>query len=408
MHSRLTRRAFTSFAIGSFFGCDDIERTKVSSPEPSHRATAALPEPSSQPHRAPPERVIPLFRFYPGLASRISHIPLGVFPTPIEHASKLGDRIGIPNLWIKRDDLSGEIYGGGKTRKLEFYLAHARANGSREIVTFGGFGSNQAVATALWGKAAGFSVRLMLAPQMPSAHVEKNLFAMRRAGAVIQVVRDGVGAAEIRAKTQGLRAKAPAPYLIPPGGSSPLGNMAFVNAALELNDQVLSGRCPMPDCIYLAMGTMGSAVGIAMGLELLGLKPIVVAVRASSPETSSESAFFRLAKETVAFARSIDPTFPDLRIGRARVRFVTNHLGGGYGFPTRAGASAMTLVEQAQGYSLEPTYTAKAMAALVDEAKRLTGKTVLFWNSHSTRPLLTDGVRPEDFPRELQEYLRKD
>lgn len=407
MVPRLTRRAFSSLAIGSLLGCDDAKPVASPPPDASSRASDPLPLPSATPTPVPPEYVLPLFRACPGLAARISRLPLGVFPTPTERAAKLGERIGIPNLWIKRDDLSGKAYGGGKTRKLEFYLAEARAKGAREIITFGGFGSNQAVATALWGKAAGFSVRLMLAPQMPSEYVEKNLFAMRHAGATMEVVRDGVGAAEVRAKKAVERAKSVAPYVIPPGGSSPLGNLAFINAAMELGDQVRSGACPMPDCIYLAMGTMGSAVGIAIGIELLGLEVEVVAVRASSPQTSSEARFFAMAKETIAFARALDPAFPDVRLPRMRIRFVTNQLGGGYGFSTRSGASAMKLVEETEGYSLEPTYTAKAMAALVGDAKRLANKTVLFWNSHNTQPLETEGVRLDDFPRELREYLRK-
>jgi D-cysteine desulfhydrase len=279
--------------------------------------------------------------------------------------------------------------------------------GQKQIITFGGYGSNQAVATALWGKSNGFVVKLLLAPQLSSTYVEKNLFAMLRAGATIEVVRDGVGAAESRAKEDLERNAGKGVYLIPPGGSSPLGNLAFINAAMELADQIQSGQCPMPDCIYLAMGTMGSAVGLAIGFELLGLETEVVAVRASSAATSSETRFFAMAKETIEYARSLVPTFPAIRLDRRRIRFQTQQLGGGYGFPTRTGITAMKIVEQTQGYSLEPTYTAKAMAALVADAKRLDKKNVLFWNSHNTRLVPTDGVGPNDFPRELQEYLQQ-
>jgi D-cysteine desulfhydrase len=297
------------------------------------------------------------------------------------------------------------MYGGGKTRKLEFYLAQAKREGAHEVITFGAYGSNQAVATALWGKAHGLAVKLVLAPQMPSWYVENNLFAMQRAGAKIEVARDGVGAAEMRAKENIAHNKGGGIYLIPPGGSSPLGNLAFINAAMELAEQVHAGVCPLPDCIYLAMGTMGSAVGIAIGLELLGLGTEVVVVRASSVATSSESRFFAMAKETLAYARTLDPTFPDMQIDRHHVRFQTHQLGGGYGFPTRAGTAAMKLVAETQGYPLEPTYTAKAMAALIADEKSLAKKTVLFWNSHNTRPLATDGVGIDDFPRELRSYL---
>ena len=403
---RLSRRAFSSFAIGSLFGCDDASR--ASSPAPpvlqasvEPRASASIEPVITKPASVP----LPLFRAYPALASRISRMPLGQFPTPVERAEKLGALIGVPNLWFKRDDISGTEYGGGKTRKLEFYLGEARAKGARQIITFGGYGSNQAVATALWGRTHGFAVKLLLAPQLPNRYVEKNLLVMRKAGATIEVARDGVGAAEQRAKESIERSEGKGVYLIPPGGSSPLGNVAFVNAAMELAQQIQSGQCPMPDCIYLAMGTMGSAVGLAIGLELVGLRTEVVAVRASSAATSSEARFFAMVKETLAYARSLDPAFPTLRLDRRRIRFQTQQLGGGYGYPTRKGVAAMKLVEDAQGYSLEPTYTAKAMAALVAEAKRLEKMTVLFWNSHNTQLVESDGVGPNDFPRELRDYL---
>ncbi len=405
---RLSRRAFSSLAIGSLLGCDDTARgLPQASPVLQASAEPTLVAPIEPLVATPANVVLPLFRAYPALAARVVRMPLGEFPTPVERAEKLGALIGVPNLWIKRDDISGAQYGGGKTRKLEFYFGEARANGAREVITFGGYGSNQAVATALWGKANGFAVKLLLAPQMPSPYVEKNLLVMRRAGATIEVVRDGVGAAELRAKENVERNGGKGAYLIPPGGSSPLGNLAFVNAAMELAEQIHAGRCPLPDCIYLAMGTMGSAVGLAIGLQLMELGIEVVAVRASSAATSSETRFFALVKETIAYARSLDPTFPSLRLDRRRVRFQTHQLGGGYGFPTRAGIAAMKLVEEAQRYSLEPTYTAKAMAALIADARRLEKKTVYFWNSHNTQSVQSHGVGPNDFPRELHEYLRQ-
>lgn len=403
---RLSRRAFSSLAIGSLFGCDDGRSMSVPAPSVLQAPVEPKPIATIESVVANPVKVpLPLFRAYPALAARVARMPLGQFPTPIERAEKLGKMIGVPNLWFKRDDISGGKYGGGKTRKLEFYLGEARAKEAREIITFGGYGSNQAVATALWGKANGFAVKLLLAPQISNRYVEKNLFAMLRAGAMIEVVRDGVGAAEQRVKESIERNAGNGSYIIPPGGSSPLGNLAFVNAAMELAEQIHEGRCPAPDCIYLAMGSMGSAVGLAIGFELLGLGTEVVAVRASSAATSSVARFFAMVKETVAYARSLDPAFPALRMDRRRIRFQTQQLGGGYGFPTRAGVAAMKLVEDAQGYSLEPTYTAKAMSALVAEAKRLEKKTVLFWNSHNTQLVESGGVGPNDFPRELREYL---
>ena len=401
---QIDRRTFSALALSTLVGCDERTSASPSTSAPaaaSASASAAAPAPAP----APVDYVPPLFRAHPGLAPHLPRLPLALLPTPVERATKLGAKAGIPGLHVKRDDLSGAAYGGGKTRKLEFFLADARAKGAREIVTFGAFGSNQAVATALYGAAQGFSVTLLLAPQKPSAFVRTNLLAARRAGAMIRVVHGGVAEAEAEAKRAAKAAKGVAPYLVPPGGSSPLGNLAFVNAAFELAEQVGSGVCPLPDCIYLAMGTMGSAVGLAIGLELSGLRTEVVAVRTSSPETSSEARFFAMARETVAFARSLDETFPDVRLSHARVRFATNHLGAGYGAPTKKGERAITLAAETEGMTLEPTYTGKTLAALLDDTKRLDGKVVLFWNSQNSRPLVTEGVKPEDFPRILRDVI---
>lgn len=403
---RLSRRAFSSLVLGSLMGCDEHARET-----PIATAVSAPPEPlppvTPSAQIVLPDPAISLFRAYPSLEKRVPRLPLGRYPTPIERAENLGREIGVPNLWIKRDDLSGDLYGGGKTRKLEFYLAEAKLQNAKEIATFGAYGSNQAVATALWGKAHGFVIRVVLAPQMPSVYVQKNLFALARAGARIEISRDGVGAAEVRIRNEAQRNAQRATYLIPPGGSSPLGNLAFVNAAFELGEQIKAGQCPSPDCIYLAMGTMGCVVGLALGLEMQGLGTEVVAVRASSAETSSDGRLRTMAKETATFVHALDEAIPVMRVGRARVRIQAHQLGGGYGFATRSGEAAMRVFAQSQGYALEPTYTAKAFAAVVADAKRLAGKTVLFWNSHNTRPIAVDGVRPDDFPRELQEYLQR-
>jgi D-cysteine desulfhydrase len=320
---------------------------------------------------------------------------------------RLGAHLGL-DLFFKRDDLSGALYGGGKTRKLEFFLADARAKGAKRIVTFGGVGSNQAVATALFGASLGFQVKLSLAPQMPSEYVRNNLLAARRAGAEIELATAGVAKAEEAVRRAVERESARITYLVPPGGSSPLGNLAFVSAALELCEQIAGGRAPVPDRIYIAMGTMGSAVGLALGLEMAGIRSEVVAVRASSPETSSRARFFAMAKETVAFAKTLDSSFPDVKLGHARVRFSENHLGKGYGRATKEGLAAMELAMKTEGHALEPTYTAKAMAALVADAEGLEGKTVVFWNSHNARPLVTEGVDPRTFPATLRHYVETD
>jgi D-cysteine desulfhydrase len=335
----------------------------------------------------------------------VPRLALADLPTPVEPARRLGQRAGLDSLYVKRDDLCGALYGGGKTRKLELLLADAREAGARSVITFGGAGSNQAVATALYAAQFGLRATLLLAAQTGSEHLRRNLLAAHRAGAALRFVP---GVAEAEAEARRLAARAPhgqAPYLIPPGGSSPLGNLAFINAALELAEQIAAGQMPAPDFLYVAMGTMGCAVGLALGLKAAGLKTQVVAVRASSPDTSSEPGLLAMAKETVAYARRLDPSFPELALRRGDVQIAVKHLGAGYGRPTPEGLRAIDAAREEEGWALEPTYTGKALAALLAGAPALDGKVVLFWNTHSSRPLAVDGVDPRSLPAAFQAYF---
>jgi D-cysteine desulfhydrase len=394
----LSRRAFLHLGLAGLCACDT-----ATPPPPA--PIASTPPSAPAPSAAPP--VSPLARAFPRLAERVPRLPWVLLPTPIEPAPRLARRAGLDTLLVKRDDLSGLLYGGGKTRKLAFYLADAQRKGARSVCTFGGAGSNQAVATALYAAELGLRAILMLAPQLPGEHVRTNLLAALHAGAEIHFIPGGVAAAEERALREARRAPRDAPYIIPPGGSSPLGNLAFIEAALELADQIAAGKLPAPDILYMAMGTMGSAVGMAIGLRIAGLRTEVAAVRASSPETSSEARFFALARETVTFARGLDPAFPDIRLERGDVRVIANHLGAGYARPTAEGERAIALAREKESWALEPTYTGKTMAALLADAARLKEKVVLFWNSHNARPLALAGADSARLPAGLRAYFGK-
>jgi len=403
---RLSRRAFAALLAAAPWACDAAPPS-ASKPAASQPPAPPPPPPSSSVAPAAPlSYVPPLLRTYPGLAARVPRVPLASLPTPVERASRLGQP-GLADLYIKRDDQSGALHGGGKTRKLELLLAEAQQAGARDVVTFGGAGSNHAVATALYASQLGFHTILMLAAQPGSDHVRENLLAMQRAGAEIRAV-PGVAEAEARARRLWARsAPGKAPFVLPAGGTSPLGNLAYINAALELAEQVGAGLMPVPDVLYVAMGTMGCVVGLAIGLKLAGLGTKVVAVRASSPETSSEARLFAMIDSTVAYARGLDPAFPAVRLGRSDVEIAGAYLGRGYAQPTAAGLSAIALARETEGLSLESTYTGKALAALLASAEALSGKVVLFWNTHNGRPLQTDGVDPRSLPSGFWHYFER-
>lgn len=387
----LSRRGFTSAVLACAAGCERHESARPGPIADTQAPAASSPSPTPP---APPTPA--LFRAFPRLASNLNVLPLATLPTPLEPARRLGATLGLEVL-AKRDDLTSSLHGGGKTRKLAFLLGDALAKGARDVVTFGSVGSNQAVATALHGAALGLRVTLALAPGPHDESTRAKLLAARRAGASLRLVSGGVAQAEAEARRDETRG---GPYVIPQGGSSALGNLAFVDAGLELAEQ-LARRTSMHVPVYVAMGTMGSAVGIAIGLTLAGVPAEVVAVRASGPATSSQARFDAMVRETVAFARRLDPSFPEVA---PRVRIEGRQLGGGYARATASGLAAIEQAEREEGWHLEPTYTGKTLAALIADAPRLAGAPVVFWCSHHMAPLVTDGATAADVPPELRRY----
>jgi 1-aminocyclopropane-1-carboxylate deaminase/D-cysteine desulfhydrase-like pyridoxal-dependent ACC family enzyme len=373
-------------------------------------APAAL-DPALTPTPTPPldaardDGELPLFTAYPRLGQVIARVRLGLFPTPVEQASALGARLGIGALHVKRDDLSGALYGGGKTRKLELFLGEARRDGHRAVITFGGAGSHHALATAIYASTLGMKAILMLLPQPGDALVREALLAELGCGATIRLaasIGSGERAARRLLHDAGDRRE---PYVIPMGGTSPLGNVAFVNAAFELRRDVERGLLPEPDVVYLAMGTMGSAAGLGLGLAALGMKTRVVAVRASSPGTSSAARLRAAVIATREYLRAIDPSFPAVDPDRCAISIAGGQLGRGYALPTKKGLAAIDVARDLAGLSLEPTYTGKALAALIDDAPTLSRQVVLFWNSQSSRPLETGNVDTHALPAELRGYF---
>jgi D-cysteine desulfhydrase len=360
--------------------------------------------------------MIPLFQHYPALQQAIPHLPLALLPTPVEPWSNLGRETSVGALYVKRDDISGEAYGGNKVRKLEFLLARARARGAQSVLTFGAAGSNHALATAIYARQLGLQAISMLVPQQNAHTVQRNLLRGQVAGASLRLfggrkmVSEGT-VAEIVARH---RAGLALPFIIPAGGSAPLGVVGFVNAAFELRAQIEAGQIPEPDRIYVASGTMGTCVGLALGLAAAGLKTRVVAVRVTTaPYTTPEKAR-KLFSRTLGLLRRADPSFPDRAFPEAQFSLRDEFLGEGYARYTEAGAAAVRAVKALEGVSLEGTYTGKALACLISDGASgiLEGQTVLFWNTYngqSQEDVLKNvdyHQLPEGFHRYFQEPVQ--
>ena len=340
--------------------------------------------------------MIPLFEQYPLLRERLPYIPLGEFPTPVQKLERLGAELDISQLYIKRDDLSGKLYGGNKPRKLEFILGNALRSGASETIAFGGAGSNLALATAIYARQVGLKSISMLIPQPNAQYVRRNLLMshycgaeLHSCGAELESVRN-MPLVCLATLYQLLRCRLKNrrfPHLIPPGGSSPLGVTGFINAAFELRKQITNGEMPEPDYIYVACGTMGTAAGLILGLKVAKLNSRVISVRVTSEKFINARGMIKLINKTASLLHSRDASFPRFEFSTTDVDIRHDYFGKRYALFTNEGMEAVSLMRECEGIKLDGTYTGKTLAALIDDAKSgsLRGRAVLFWNTLNSR-----------------------
>lgn len=356
----------------------------------------------------------PLFHEYSQLAEHLPHIPLGEFPTPVENATCLADALGLRRLFIKRDDLSGRIYGGNKVRKLEFLLGDALRRDAREVVTVGFAGSNHTLATTIYAGQAGLASVSMLMPQPNAHYVQRNLLASHAFRAELHHYRNltQLSLGMIGLNLRGMTCHARRPHYIPAGGSCPLGVVGYVNAALELRDQIRAGVLPEPDVIYVALGSMGTAAGLALGLHAAGVRSRIVAVRVIEERWAPRQQLFRLLCQTDALLRRFAPAFPQWDATQGNLVLRDDCLGEGYARFTADGVQAAELLQTHAGLPLNGAYSAKAFAALLTDARqsRLADKNVLFWNTYNSRDLsaVTSGVDYHQLPPPFHRYFEED
>lgn len=346
----------------------------------------------------------PLADLYPAFAARLPTLPLADLPTPVTTAAfETGGRAA--TVLIKRDDISARPYGGNKVRKLEYVLARARARGARRIATFGAVGSNHAVATAIHAREAGFDCTCFLSHQSLKPGLGRALRIHQSVGT--EIVAYGGNRpqriATLRKYLQGRRA-----WVVPLGGSSWLGTVGFVNAGLELAAQTVAGDCRPPARIYIALGTMGSAAGLALGLALAGLDTEVHAVRVTDEQYANAAAAHRLVRKTADMMRHYGAPLPAGIEEKVRLVCRDEFFGEGYGRSTPAADRAVSLAADAAHLGLETTYTGKAMAALIADIAAGSGGLPMFWNTYNSLPLDVDDRAPPDFdvvPREFERYF---
>ena len=341
---------------------------------------------------------------YPDLGAQLPILPLADLPTPVStHDIPIGPRTC--RVFIKHDDVTGREYGGNKVRKLEYLLARARERGARRIATFGAVGSNHAVATAIYARSCEFDCTCFLSHQSLKPGLARALRIHQHYGTeVLRLARPGADRrAQFRRYLQGRNA-----WVVPLGGSSWLGSVGFVNAGIELANQVRAGDIALPERIYVALGTMGTAIGLALGFALAGIDTEVQAIRVTALEFSNEDAARRLLHKCADLMRHYDRSIPADLTRRARLVCRDEFFGDGYGRTNEATEAAIDFAREHIGLALESTYSGKTMAALLADLRDGQPDNVLFWNTWNSRSLDVDESKAPDFdviPREFARYF---
>ena len=303
---------------------------------------------------------------------RLPRLSLHTFPTPVEPLDRLRAALGGgPRLLVKRDDVIAFGGGGNKVRKLELLAAQAIEQGADTLVTIGGIQSNHCRATAAVAARMGLRCSLILSG-VPPSKATGNLLLDTLLGADVAFVpsRDERAPA-MQATVARLRAEGRTPCEIPLGASTPTGAAAYASAVLELVAQGVR-----PDAIVHASSSGGTQAGLLVGCAMAGLDARVIGVSADDAAETIEAQVEQLAESAA--------TLLDVRGQLPRVEVEDRFVGGGYGVPTPGSVEALGLFARTEALILDPTYTAKAAAALIAFVRAGafgTDETVLFWHT---------------------------
>ena len=290
-------------------------------------------------------------------------------PTPLEPMDNLTKLLGGPNLYIKRDDCTGLATGGNKTRKLEFLVGDALAEGAETLVTHGAVQSNHVRQTAAAACRFGLRCEAFLERRVPGYgeryETTGNVLFDRLFGATLDYLPAGSDMdAACRERVEAIKARGGKPYYIPGGGSSPVGALGYVNAAMELLQQA-NDRSLRIDCVVHGTGSTGTQSGLVAGLEGANSGIDVLGICVRQPDHQlQEAAVHRLAS---AVAEKIG-----IKGGIEAGRIMANgdYVGEGYGLPTDGTIEAIDLLARHEGILLDPVYSAKGMAGLIDQVRK--------------------------------------
>ena len=314
----------------------------------------------------------------PSQLAGLPRVRLAPLPTPLEEAPRLSRAMAGPRVLIKRDDLTGLAMGGNKVRKLEYHLGDALAQGCDVLVTTGAIQSNHCRVTAAAARRAGIDAVLVLRPG-ESETIQGNLLLDRLLGARVRIA-PGPDPATMEATLQeeldALRREGHRPYVVPKGASTPLGAAAYLEALWELLQQTTT-RGIVVDAVVFCTGSGGTHAGLAAGAALSQCGTEVVGIGDGTTRAELVPAVIALL-DGLGARLGIDLAVPPDAV------VMYEEYGGTYGIPTSACLDAIRLAARTEGLLLDPVYTGKAMAGLIDLVhlgRWRDGQTVVFWHT---------------------------
>ena len=312
-------------------------------------------------------------------------------PTPIEELPRLSETLGGPRILIKRDDQTGLAFGGNKTRKLEFLLAEAQEQGAHTLISGGALQSNHCRQTAAAAARFGFDCILVLngvMPEQPSA----NLLLDQLFGAEIVTIPDRKERDRVLQETYDKAvADGRKPYLVPYGGSSPTGALSYAFAVEELMAQIKDFRSlrDFGSLDWIVFGTYsgGTHAGLVLGQRVFGFKGKVLGISIDESEEWLKSHVSALASD------SSEKLGERIEFTPADVSANADYCAAGYGVLTDAEREAVNLFAKYEGLLLDPVYTGRAAAGMIDLIRKgffKKDETVLFWHTGGQPALFAD------------------
>jgi L-cysteate sulfo-lyase len=291
-------------------------------------------------------------------------VPLAHLPTPLEFLPRLTKHLGGPNVYVKRDDCTGLGTGGNKTRKLEFLMADAIKKKADVIITQGAVQSNHARQTAAAAAKIGMKCELVFEKRVADATTaykeSGNVFLDKLFGANIHEVANGSDMTkEMEDLSDQLRERGSSPYIIPGGGSNPIGALGYVDCVIELIAQAKSKDITF-DSIIMATGSAGTQAGLVVGSKITKSNIPVLGIGVNAPKEAQEEKVFKLASDLSDFMGLSN------LVSRDDVVANCDYVGDGYGIPTPEMNKALLQLARLEGLLFDPVYSGKGLAGMID------------------------------------------